>query len=229
MDDNPFEQSVREDFYLITYYLGNVQKKRAYFRSHFKDNVGVDNCDVTASLNLNGKECIVLGDIPFGNMRVGEYICYSRALTEKLPLTHAAAKMYLRRAGLKVSINAKLGQMDRLTFRLVLLSAALRDEVKDIWLNLDGIAYSPVVASRIKRTLKKIEGGRVNLNVAVSDYRLVPKKAKAVTVTSDGKVADGIVKFCARNIGRLKFSRSKIKRSFALSMLSGKTALLCDN
>ena len=214
---------------MITYYIGNVQKKRAYFRQHFKDSVGVDNCDVSASIDLKGKACIVLGDIPFGNMSVGEYLCYSRALLERLPLTHNAAKMYLRRAGLKVRLNVKLGQLNRFIYRLVLLAAAMRDEVKDIWLNLDGIAYSFVTMRRVRSVLKRIEGGRVNLHVAVSDYRMVPKSAKVITVAHDGALIDGIVRSRARYIGRLRFSRSKIRRSFALSMLNGKPALLCDN
>ena len=214
---------------MLTYYIGNVQKKRAYFREHFNDGVGVDNCDVTASLNLNGKACIVLGDIPFANMSVGEYLCYSRALRDRLPLTHAAAKMLLRRAGLRVSLESKLGSLNRFSFRLVLLAAALKDEVKDIWLNLDGIAYSPYAAHRLRRTLKRIEGGRVDLHLSVSDSRFVPKKAKVITVASGGGMVEGRVNSRARYIGRLKFSRAKIKKSFALSMLSGKLAILCDN
>ena len=214
---------------MITYYIGNVQKKRSYFRAHFKGSVGVDNCDVTAALDLRGKACIVLGDIPFGNMSVGEYLCYSRALTQRLPLTHSAAKTYLRRAGLRANLNAKLCSLSRLSYRLVLLAAALKDEVTDIWLNLDGVAYSPCVAHRLRRALKRIEGGRVDLHLAVSDSRFLPKKAKIVTVASDGGMVEGRVNSRARYIGRLKFSRAKIKKSFALSMLNGKPALMCDN
>ncbi len=87
---------------MVTYYIGNIREKRFLFRKYKTRAAVADNCDVLAHFKLNGKVCFVLGDIPYGDMRVGEYLAYARALKTRLPLTDAAAAALLKRAGVRV-------------------------------------------------------------------------------------------------------------------------------
>lgn len=213
---------------MITYYIGNVRGKRKLFRTPRAGAASADNCDVLADFMLDGKVCFVLGDIPYADMRVGEYLAYSRSLKTRLPLSAAAAKELLKRVGLKISLDRRMSSLSRLEFRFVLLAAAHDDETVEVWLNLDGIAYSAFSRRRMGRLLGGLARGFDFVNVAVSDHRFIPKSAKVMAVTKND-VVEGRSMSASRKYIKMRFTRCKRRASLALTALNGRKTLLCDN
>ena len=213
---------------MITYYIGNVREKRMFFRKTRIDAALADNCDVLADFKLNGKVCFVLGEIPYADMRVGEYLGYARALKTRLPLSDSAAKELLEKAGTRVSLCKRMGKLNRLTFRAVLLAAALTDATRESWLNLDGIAYSFFMRLHMRRMLNRIAKNYEHVPVAVSDYRFIPRKA-CVMAATDGAIVLGRSRSASRRIGKIRFRKEKASANIALDILNGKRTVLCDN
>lgn len=213
---------------MITYYIGNIKQKRAWFRMRREGAALADNSDVLADFQWRGKVCFVMGDIPYGNMRVGEYLAYARALQTNTSLSGKAAAMLLRRVGIRVDPRKKMSALPRETYRAVLLAAALEENTRAVWLNFDGIAYRRRVARRIRHMLACLSRSFAEVHAAVSDYRFIPKKAHAVTA-ANGVFASGRVKSASRPFGRLYIRRAQRDCDLVLGALNGKKALLCDN
>ena len=212
---------------MITYYIGNIREKRKLFRSPHEGAAVADNCDVLADFGVNGKICMVLGDIPYADMRVGEYLSYTRALKAQAPLSAESAGKLLRRVGVKVSLDKKMGSLSRFYFRGVLLAAALNDDTTEAWLNLDGIAYSPAAKMGMLAMLRRATRNFENVHVSVSDYRFIPRSANSLAVTTRGTVP-GKPKSVSRRYVRLRFCKKKRRESLVLSALSGRKTVLCD-
>ena len=214
---------------MVTYYIGNVRNKRRLFREHGPETATADNCDVLADFKFGGKVCFVLGDIPYGDMRVGEYLAYARALKTQLPLSAKQAKELLRRVGAQVSLERKMSSLSRLVFRFVLLASVVDEDTEEVRINLDGIAYSRRTRRKMRLLVKRASRGYGCVRVAVSDYRFIPKSARVMAVTADGSVTEGKTKSMSRRYCRMRFSRDKRKESLALCALSGRKTVLCDN
>ncbi len=213
---------------MVTYYIGNIRDKRKYFRRKREYAASADNCDVLADFRLGGKICFVLGDIPYGDMRVGEYLGYACALKTRLPLNDAAAKEMLRRVGLRVNLDRKLRRLPREIFRVLLLATAVESSTREVWLNLDGVAYSFFSRKRIRRMVRRMKKNYENVHVAVSDVRFIPRRAR-VLAASSGAMLAGKPRSCSRLCGRMRLRRATRKSNLALSALSGRKMLLCDN
>lgn len=213
---------------MLTYYIGNIREKRFLFRKERQRAALADNCDVLADFKLNGKICFVLGDIPYGNMSVGEYLGYARALKTRLPLNNGAAKNLLKKAGVKVSLKRKMRSLPRYIFRAVLLAAAIDENTREVWLNFDGVPYSRSSRNGIRNILDKTLRTFGSVHAAVSDYRFIPKNAN-VLVASNGVLTEGITKSASHAYGKLRFNRMRRKSDLVLSSLNGKETLLCDN
>ncbi|MCI8459011.1 MAG: hypothetical protein HFE46_05035 [Clostridia bacterium] len=213
---------------MVTYYIGNIREKRFLFRKYKTRAAVADNCDVLAHFKLNGKVCFVLGDIPYGDMRVGEYLAYARALKTRLPLTDAAAAALLKRAGVRVGVHKRMRALPREVFRGVLLAAAVDDDTQSAWLNLDGVPFSWRARGRVRGMVRRMARQYGEVHVAVSDYRFIPRKASAMAVANNA-MSCGRVKSASRRCGRLRFARYKRKANLVLEGLNGKKTLLCDN
>lgn len=214
---------------MITYYIGNVRRKRMLFRDCGEDVAVADNCDVLADFPFGGKVCFVLGDIPFADMKVGEYLAYCRALKSSSPLSAKQAKELLRRAGLKISLERRMFTLSRLLFRFVHLAAQVGEDTREVRINLDGIMYSRRAKSKMRDILRRTERGYAEVRVSVSDYRFLHKNACVMSVTADGAVVRGKSKSKSRKYGKMRFNKEKRKQSLALSSLNGRKTLLCDN
>ncbi|MDE6398675.1 MAG: hypothetical protein K2L51_05085 [Clostridiales bacterium] len=213
---------------MVTYYIGNIRQKRMLFREKRAGAAVADNSDVLADFRLNGKVCFVLGDVPYGDMRVGEYLAYARALKTRLPLSDAGVRALLRRVGVRVRADRKMRSLPRELFRGVLLAAAFDDGMQSAWINLDGVAYSFFTRARVRKLVRGIARRFGEVHVAVSDHRFIPRKAHTLTAAS-GVLTECRVRSRSRRLGKLRFRR--IKRAVALSLgnLQEKQAVLCDN
>lgn len=213
---------------MIKYYMGDVRQKRFLFRSQKTNAAVADNSDIIADCKLNGKICFVLGDIPFGDMCIGQYLSYARALKTKIALSDYAKRALLKKAGVRVSLCRKMKTLPRELFRGVALAAAIDDDSKQAWLNLDGVAFSHAARRRVRRMLRGVERHFSEVHVAVSDSRFIPKKAPAL-LAKDGELVAERRRSVSRLLGKLRVEKSKRKSNAVFSQIHGCRALLCDN
>lgn len=213
---------------MVTYYIGNLRQKRMLFREKRADAAVADNCDVLADFRLNGKVCFVLGDIPYGDMRVGEYLAYARALKTRLPLSDAGARALLRSVGVGVRTDRKMKRLPRELFRGVLLAAAYDEGMRAAWINLDGVAYSFFTCARVRKLVRGIARRFAEVHVSVSDSRFIPRKAHTLTAAS-GMLTECRVRSRSRRLGKLRFRRIKRTSRVSLAGLKERQTVLCDN
>ena len=215
-------------FILIICYLGNVREKRRLFLTPRAGAIVADNCDVLADFRLNGKVCFLLGDIPYGDMRVGEYLSYARALKTCLPLSSKGAKELLCGAGLKFSPQRKMRSLSRVAFRAVMLAAKFDPSVREVWLDFDGVPFSHRAKKEAKRILTRLSRRFVRVHAAFSDCRFLFRGAKCVTVASGG-VHDAAVRTYSRTMGVGILKKVALRYGVPHSVLRHSKALLCDN
>ena len=108
-----------------------------------------------------------------------------------------------------------------------MLAAALDEGTKEAWLNLDGIAFSPLAKRGMLAMLRRMARNFENVHVSVSDYRFIPRSANSLAVTTRGTV-QGKPKSASRKYVRLRFCKKKRRESLVLSALSGRKTVLCD-
>lgn len=213
---------------MITCYIGNIRDKRRLFLTPRAEAIVADNCDVLADFRLGGKVCFLLGDIPYGDMRVGEYLSYARALKTRLPLSAKATKELLRNAGGACSPRRKMASLSRVAFRAVLLAAKFDSSVREVWLDFDGVPYSHAAKREAKRILKRLSRRYENVHAAFSDYRFLFRGATHVTVAS-GRVHAGAVRSYSRKIGTGALKKVAERYGVPRTILKNSKAILCDN
>lgn len=172
---------------MVTYCLGSAGAKRRDFRS--KKGGGVvtlDNDDVLADFLLDGKQCFVIGELPFGDFCVSDYICYHRALKTKLPLRTKAIRNLLHRCGSKAGAYRRIARLDRLEYRKLQLAAKLEDDTHTVYVNFDGLPYSRKNKAKMDALLRSWQ--KFTVFAAVSDSRFVQKGCSQVEYFSDGAV-----------------------------------------
>lgn len=213
---------------MITCYLGNVRDKRRLFLTPRPGAIVADNCDVLADFRLNGKVCFLLGDIPYGDMRVGEYLSYAQALRTRLPLSSKGAKELLYAVGVTCSPQRKMRSLSRIAFRAVMLAAKLDPSVRAVWLDFDGVPFSHRAKREAKRVLKRLSRRYGEVHAAFSDARFVFSGAKCVTLASGG-VHNTVVRTYSRRMGTGALKKVALRFGVPHSVLKHSKALLCDN
>ncbi|MDE7395394.1 MAG: hypothetical protein K2M95_04680 [Clostridiales bacterium] len=213
---------------MITCYIGNVRDKRRLFLTPRAEAIVADNCDVLADFRLGGKVCFLLGDIPYGDMRIGEYLSYARALQTRLPLSAAKAKELLHGAGVRISPRRKMASLSRIAFRAVILAAKIDTAVREVWLDFDGVPYSLHAKREARRILKRLSRRYENVHAAFSDYRFLFRGSAHVTVASGG-IHAGAVRSYSRKIGTSALKKVADRYGMPRTMLKRSKAILCDN
>ena len=212
---------------MITCYLGNVRDKRRLFLTPREGAIVADNCDVLADFRLNGKVCFLLGDIPYGDMRVGEYLSYAQALRMRLPLSSKGAKELLYGAGLTCSPQSKMKSLSRVAFRAVMLAAKFDSSVHAVWLDFDGVPFSHRAKREAKRILTRLARRYSEVHAAFSDSRFLFSGVTCVTVTA-GEVQVGATRTHSRRMGMGALKQVALHYGVPQSMLKHSQALLCD-
>lgn len=156
---------------MVTYCLGNaVAKRKTFLKSN--DGVIVDNDEVLAVYYKKGKEKFVLGEAPFSNFTVWEYLSYTNSLISRHPLNLEEIKDILSKVGLKINPKRKIKHLDRVSCLGIRLASKIMPETKKIYINLDGLKYSIRMAKKLKNLLNSISAYEIML--AVSDSKFVP-------------------------------------------------------
>lgn len=176
---------------MITYCLGDIKAKRAAFRSMEGQNgmLSVDNDEILTTVSSEGKTYFAIGDMPFKDMGIAEYIAYSRSLINAQPVRDRETAYYAKLFGLKRPIYKKLKNLSVTDYRKVQFLAKYDLSVREIYINFDGIEYSRAHKNSILRFTGKLKK-YFNIFLAVSDYRLIPKGFSLRYYDKDGGKTD---------------------------------------
>ena len=70
---------------MIVYCLGDAKAKRAAFRAADGgiNSMSIDNDEILTVLKNDGKTYFAVGDIPFADMSVSEFVAYSKSLCKR--------------------------------------------------------------------------------------------------------------------------------------------------
>lgn len=160
---------------MITYCIGSARGKRAYFKGD--DYVVADNIEVLFCVSENGRNYFAIGDVPFAEFTVSQYLNYKRALCKEKP-----DEKIMRVFGLDP--DRRVGSLSNVKMRaLQILEKTCGKTDKPVVVNLDGTRYTP----RLNRELKRLIGALGCCYVCVTDARFLRYASKAVKTLFFGK------------------------------------------
>lgn len=174
----------------VNYCVGDINSKRRAFRSIRDDEtVMLDNEEVVVTFALSNKLYCVIGELPYANMSVAQYISYSKALLNRRPLNDVEVKRALKEVKCHLPIHSLIGDLNRIQFRYVMLAARLGLNTKRIFINFDGLEYSSLIKYKLSKLVKRI-GKNYEVFVSVSDYRLLPVRARLLSYSKSGEIIE---------------------------------------
>ena len=160
---------------MITYCIGDIKEKRKHFLEQAVDekNEYLDNDELLAVREENGKTMFAVGEIPFSNMKVVEYITYQRSSITKNSVCFREIKYYGKLFALNLPLRKKMRSLSVIDYRKAQFLSSYTLTVRSIYINLDGVLYS---AKNRKQLENIISGLRryFHLYIAVSDSRFIP-------------------------------------------------------
>lgn len=164
----------------VTYCIGNLSAKRRFFLAH---DVCADNEDILGYFSHGGKLYALQGEMPFGNMTVGDYVAYKCSLCQDHALSKSEIRFKLRKAGLNLPVSRRMKNLHPITFRLLKVATRLSVDTKEIYVNLDGLCYSAYALTKLKALTSALEE-KYRVFVAVSDSRFIPRGAQILNFES---------------------------------------------
>ena len=200
------------DFSKVIYCIGLAQKKRTYFRQAVKDGVVfADNDEVLAGFPENGRTFFVIGDYPFSDMGVYEFVRYNRMILSGSAPDKREVSSFLRKAtGKRVNLRKKLGKLSLFSYRAVTLISKCTDSTRRVAVSFDGALYSPAKMKAMTRFVSALSGYGEVL-VSVSDSRFIPCGATVRRFDSRG-VTELSLKSESRSLRGKRLIRAYAKR-----------------
>lgn len=212
---------------MINYCVGNVGHKRNYFRSQKDESiVSIDNDEVLSTFMLDKKLYFIIGDIPFANMSIYQYISYFRALTINIPLKKAQIKKELKNIAFNRAISCYMKNLSVVEYRLVNLAAKLQPTTKTIYINFDGVEFNNKNKMLINRYLKHLSK-KFEIFVSVSDYRFVSLKGNVLNFT-ENTIENNNAMMKNKVITKGKLKRKLSRAGMSLNLPPYKKVVLCD-
>lgn len=162
----------------VIYCIGLAQKKRAYFRREVNEGaVFADNDEVLAGFPENGRTFFVIGDYPFKDMGVYEFVRYNRMVLSGDAPSKKEVSDFLRKAtGKRVSLKRKLGKLCLFGYRAVTVISKCTEKTERVAVSFDGCLYSPSKERALRRFVSALSKYKEVL-VSVSDSRFIPSGA----------------------------------------------------
>ncbi len=163
---------------MIIYCIGDARAKRKYFLEQSVDdkNLYLDNDELVAVREEDGKTMFAVGEIPFGNMRTEEYISYQRAgrvgSTTKLREIRYYGKLF----SLDLNLKRKMRFNSVIDYRKAQFLSYYALTVRNVFINLDGLPYN----RKNGKSLERLTSGLrryFHLFISVSDSRFIPRGA----------------------------------------------------
>lgn len=165
----------------VTYCLGDERAKRKAFRVEGEGRINLDNDEMLASVRVADKTYYAVGTIPYGGMRVGEYLAYCRCESDSV--SQKRNKLF----SLRLRFNKRMRSLSVVEYRAVQLLARFKPAAKEVFINLDGLEFSRTARIKVKRLVRKM-ARFYRVFVAVSDYRFVLGEENLSLYSGDGSV-----------------------------------------
>ncbi len=170
---------------MVTFCVGNPNvKRKAFHRENDRIVVGIDNDEVVASFEVGKRRYYVVGDVPFADMSVKEYILYQRSLVVKDDLQDASIAMQLKKFGLKIKLDTMLAKLSRVEYRAITFISRLLDTTETVYINFDSLEFNHKNRVSLKKFLHPL-ARRYNVYVAVTDSRFIPRGAGVLHYTTE--------------------------------------------
>lgn len=168
---------------MVTYVLGNSIKKRAYFSKMNTDTeIYVDDMRVACDVIRRGTYCYAVEGRPFKNMRVGDYVAYSRSMFDGEIRNVKHIKKLLKSVGYGKSLHKKLGKVKEGDYLKVLLASKLKPTTRAVCFNLDLWRYNAKNLRRINKLANSL--ARFSICFLVSDMRFCKAGGDVLYLTS---------------------------------------------
>lgn len=203
---------------MITYCLGDIEAKRKAFRSvNPKDGkMSIDNDEVLLSISEGGRTYFAVGETPFADMNVAEFVAYSKSLKSSQPVRDRETLYYAKLFGFNVGVYKRLKKLNVPEYRMAQFLAKYDLSVRDVYVNFDGFDYSFGHKRAVIRFCRKLKR-YFNIYIAVSDYRFVPASAAIRNYSPDGTYGDfNPAKFTSRVGKKRAFKQLAQKRDLPL-------------
>jgi len=162
---------------MVTYCIGDVFKKRAYFKKMIGDSiVNVDNDEITNVFFKKGKPYFEsVGGLPFKNFTVLEFVRYRRALIDDEIMAVGTLKKLLKEYKVNKKLNCKIKRLSTIEYRTVCLIAKLNSNADFVCLNFDGLKETYFNRLKLNKLLKILKH-KFNVYLATTDKKLIPKE-----------------------------------------------------
>ena len=197
---------------MITYCLGDIKAKRAAFRAAEADKgqLSIDNDEILTTVEKEGKTFFAVGEVPYADMSVAEFVAYSKSLIKAQPVRDRETAYYARLFGFKLSVKRRLKSLDVPKYRMAQFLAKYDLSVRDVFINFDGYEYSRRHRKSIERFVKKLKR-YFNVFIAVSDYRFSPEGGAVRRYAADGTVSEINLKAFLSSRGRKRAFKTLLK------------------
>lgn len=166
----------------VMYVLGEAKLKRNIFSKTDKSALYLDNDEILFTVAVGSNTYFAVGSIPFGDMKVSEYLRYMRAFSSSNEVKKQEKSDYrriIKAMSLGISLNKKMKTLGAIEYRAVKLLSHLRTGLREIRLNFDGLEYTKKNKARLLRFVNGLKK-YLEVYVLVSDYRFVSSQSSVI-------------------------------------------------
>ncbi len=176
---------------MITYCIGEVNAKRKHFleKSVSECNEYLDNDELLAVKEENGETLFAVGEIPFGNMKVSEYIVYQRSNAMRRTVPMREVKYYGKLFFLDLPFRKKMNALSVIDYRKAQFLANYNLAVREVYINLDGLPFNRKNRKKLENLISGLRR-YFNLYISISDSRFIPQGALIREYKKDGQYAE---------------------------------------
>lgn len=173
---------------MVIYCVGDTAMKRKDFREKRDGKLSLDNDEVIGVVKDDGGVYFAVGAIPFANMSVYEFVAYSRSLCFD-KCSNREIKYYSKLFGFSLALYKKMRTLSVVKYRSAQFLAGFSPQVKEIYMNFDGLEYTRKNAKELAVLLKKVSKF-YEVFVSVSDSRFIPVSATLRRYDAQGVITE---------------------------------------
>ncbi len=180
---------------MITYILGNSIIKRTQFsRINNEEEVYIDDLHISCDVVRNGIYCYATECRPFKNMRVCDFVLYSRSLFDNEINDVKQVKKIMRSVGYRGCLTRKLSTVNKVDYLRTLIASRIKDTTRTVYFNLDEWRYSAKSAKRMQKLFNGLTS--LSICVLVSDMRFCEYGSDVLYLTTAREFVklDGVIK-----------------------------------
>lgn len=174
---------------MLSYVLGNSIKKRARFvRIKSDEELYIDDMSIACDVIKNGVYYYATESRPFKNIRVGDFISYSRSLFDKDAINKKHVRSLLKSVGYKGSLRQKISKVSAIDYLKILVCSKVKDTTRVLYLNLDVFSYSIKNLKRLKKLAYDLSN--FTLYFLVSDLRFCENGDEILYLNSSSELVE---------------------------------------